>query len=140
MHLLNLVLLVGLVGLSRCNGEKPVIYDLTIGKLAENKRFFLTCLAPGGDQRNDQDATFEWFLNGQKVVPTENVFINQLEDSSMLNIRQMTLELAGEYECKVSNRFGEDSRKVSVKLEGECDIWNGISYESKIEFEVLIEV
>ena len=127
-----------MTGRSLCaSEEKPTIYDLTFGtKLAENKKFLLVCLIPSGDR----EIGFEWFLNGQKVVPNENVFVNQHEDSSMLNIRQMTLELAGEYECKVSNRFGEDSRKVSVKLEGECDIWNGISYESKIEFEVLIEV
>ena len=117
MDLLNLVLLISLAGRSLCNGEeKPTIYDLTIGsKLVENKRFFLTCLAPGGDG----EVNFEWFLNGQKVVPNENVYVNNLEDSSMLNIRSMNLELSGEYECRVSNRFGKDRRSISVKLEGE---------------------
>ena len=119
MHLLNLVLLVGLAGRSMCDGEeKPTINDLTIGsKPLESKRTFLTCLAPGGGQ----EAVFEWFLNGHSVLPNENVFVNQLGDSSMLNIRQMSLELAGEYECRVTNRFGRDSRSISVKLEGECD-------------------
>ena len=118
MHLLNLVLLVSLTGQALCvsNEEKPTIYDLTFGtKLAESKKFLLTCLLLSGDL----DATFEWFLNGQKVVPNENVYVNNLEDSSMLNIKSMNLELSGEYECRVSNRFGKDSRSISVKLEGE---------------------
>ena len=97
--------------------ERPTIYDLTFGtKLVENKKFFLTCLLSGGDP----DATFEWFLNGQKVVPNENVqIVSQFEDSSTLNIRSMNLELSGEFECRVSNRFGKDSRSIPVKLEGE---------------------
>ena len=121
MHLLNLVLLASLAGQFQCASgeEKPTIYDLTIGsKLVENKRFFLTCLAPG------QEASFEWFLNGQKVTTNENVYVSQHEESSMLNIRSMGLELAGEYECRVSNRFGQDSRSISVKLDGENDLSN----------------
>lgn len=123
MHLLNLIFMVGLAGQSLCdNGEKPTIYDLAFAtKLAENQRFVLNCLVSSGGQ----DATFDWFLNGQKVIPNENLYLNQLEDSSMLNIRQMRLELAGEYECRVSNRFGKDSRKISVKLEGEPENRNG---------------
>ena len=116
MHLFGLILLVGLAGHSVCNEEKPTIYDLSFGtKLVENKKFFLTCLLSAGDP----DATFEWFLNGQKVLPNENVFMKQHEDSSMLNVRSMNLELAGEFECRVSNQFGQDSRSISVKLEGE---------------------
>lgn len=118
MHLLNLVLLISLAGQSLCAGneEKPVIYDLTFGsKLAEGKKFFLNCLLLSGEQ----DATFDWFLNDQKVVPNENVYVNRLEESSILNIRSMSLELSGEFECRVLNRFGQDSRRISVKLEGE---------------------
>ena len=115
MHLLILILLLGLAGHSVCSEEKPTIYDLSFGnKLAENKRFFLICLASGGDQ----EIHFEWFLNGKKVVPNENVYVNQHEDSSLLNIRSMSLELAGDYECRVFNRFGKDSRIIPVKLEG----------------------
>ena len=118
MHLFGLVLLVALAGRAlSINEEKPAIYDLRFGtKLVENKKFFLTCLLSDGDS----SVAFEWFLNGEKVVPSENVYVNQHEDSSMLNIRQMRLELAGEYECRASNRFGRDSRSISVKLEGEC--------------------
>ena len=102
MDLLNLILLISLASRSVLAGteEKPTIYDLTIGsKLVENKRFFLTCLAPG----NDHEISFEWFLNGQRVIPNENVYVNNHEDSSMLNIKSMNLELSGEYECRVLN-------------------------------------
>ena len=120
MHLFGLILLIGLTGRSRCAGneEKPAIYDLSPGtKLVENQRFYLICLVSTGGQ----ESAIEWFLNGQKVTQNENVLINQLDDSSMLNIRQMRLELAGEYECRVANRFGRDARKISVKLEGKWD-------------------
>lgn len=96
--------------------EKPIIYDLAFGsKLAENKKFFLVCSLSGAEP----DAAFEWFQNGLKVIPNENVYVNSHEDSSMLNIKSMNLELSGQYECRVSNRFGKDSRSISVKLEGE---------------------
>ena len=120
MHLLSLILLVSLTGRFLCVGseEKPTIYDLTFGtKLVENKRFFLTCLVSTGDQ----EVTIEWFLNGRKVMPDGNVQVKQDEDSSTLNIKQMSLQLAGEYECRVSNRFGKDSRRISVNLEGESN-------------------
>ena len=117
MYLMGLIWLASLAGQLLCEGvQKPTIYDLQFGnRLAENQRFFLTCLAPSAGQ----DAAFEWFLNGHRLVPNENVYVKQDEESSMLNIRSMSLELAGEYECRVTNRFGKDSRSVSVKLEGE---------------------
>ena len=133
MHLLALILLVSLAGRSLSSEEKPAIYDLTFAtKLVENKKLSLNCLLSDADT----DTTFEWFLNGQKVVPNENIYLNQHEDSSMLNVRSMSLELAGEYECRVANRFGQDSRSISVKLEGENDlkIPNGLVSEILIEF------
>ena len=115
MLVLILGLLIGSASRSLCVEEKPTIYDLTFGaKLIENKKFFLTCLLSSADP----EVGFEWFRNGQKVVPDENVYLKQDEDNSMLNIRRMSLELAGEYECRVSNRFGRDSRRISVKLDG----------------------
>ena len=128
MYLLVL-LVVSLTGRSLCaSEEKPTIYDLTFGtKLAENKKFLLICLIPSGDH----EIGFEWFLNGQKVVPNENVFVNQHEDSSMLNIRSMSLELAGEYECRVSNRFGSDIRSISVKLDGKLLMLNIVYHDIK---------
>lgn len=115
MHLLALILLVSLAG--RSSEDKPAIIEgLTFAtKLAENKKLSLNCLLSDADPT----ATFEWFLNGQRVVPNENVYVNQHEDSSMLNVRSMNLEMAGDYECRVANRFGQDSRSLLVKLEGE---------------------
>ena len=116
MHHLTLILLVSLTVPSLCSSEeRPTIYDLTFAaKLVESKRFVLNCLLSAGNH----EVSIEWLLNGQKVIPNENIYVSQHEDSSMLNIRSMGLELAGEYECRVSNRFGQDSRSISVKLEG----------------------
>ena len=132
MHLLGLILLISLAGQCISSEEKPTIYDLSFGnKLEESKKFYLVCLLSNGGE----DASFEWFLNGQKVIPSENVHVKQDEDNSMLNIRQMTLELAGEYECRVSNQFGRDSKRISVKLEGENHFLNG--FVSKLLIRVL---
>ena len=116
MHLLGLILLlVSLADQTFGSEERPTIEDLTFAtKLIENKRFVLNCLLSAGTQ----DVSVEWFLNGQKVIPNENVYVSQHEESSMLNIRSMGIELAGEFECRVFNRFGKDSRSISVKLEG----------------------
>ena len=131
MNFLSLILFVGLAGRTlSVSSEKPAIYDLSFGnKLVESKKFFLVCLL----SNSDPNATFEWFLNGQKIAPNENVHVNQLDDSSMLNIRQMSLELSGEYECRVANRFGRDSRRISVRLEGESATQKAVSKEL-IEF------
>ena len=128
MHFLILVLLISLAGrsLSAGNEERPIIYDLAFGsKLAENKKFFLVCSLSGAEP----DATFDWFQNGQRVISSENVYVNNHEDSSILNIKSMSLELAGEFECRVSNRFGKDSRSISVKLEGENKFANGVRFQ-----------
>ena len=113
-----LILLISLASQSLgSHGEpkKPTIYPLTFAtKPAESKRLSINCLLSDGDQ----DVVFEWFLNGQKVMTNENVIVSQHEDSSMLTVRSMNVELAGEYECRTSNRFGEDSQSISVKLEG----------------------
>lgn len=101
------------------NEERPAIYELTKGtKLVEGKKFFLTCLLSSGDQ-----VTFDWFLNDQRVLPNENVYINMHEDSSMLNIRSMNLDYSGEYKCSVSNRYGKDDRTVLVSLDGKFSFY-----------------
>lgn len=98
------------VAQSMCSGQKSTIYPLTFAtKPTENKQLSLNCLLSDGDH----NATFEWFLNGQKVVSSipyratssNNVLVKQDEDRLMLNIRQMHL-----YEFRTSNRVGHDSQ------------------------------
>lgn len=113
-HLLPIVLL--LLGNVRCSDEdRPVIGELlTSSKLAESKKYFLTCHLTSGKPPNE----FEWSLNGKRIIPDDKVTINHQEDYSALNIRSMSSEYNGEFTCLVRNAFGEDSRTVSVKLNG----------------------
>ena len=114
MYLIWLLLILTL-NKSNCQNrdEKPIIEDLfTSSKLVENKKFSITC------QVSNSLAEIEWFLNGQKVLPNENIVFNNFEDHSILIIKSVGIEHSGDYSCKVKNRFGEDSRSISVKLNG----------------------
>ena len=99
---------------SICSDEdRPVSEILTSSKLIENKKFHLTCHASG-----KLPITFEWFFNGQKIAPNDNIAITNLDESSMLNIRSMSVDQSGEYVCKTKNSFGQDNRSVQIKLNG----------------------
>lgn len=92
--------------------EKPIIQDLFISsKIIENKKLFLTCQLATG-----KTPMFEWLFNNQKIQPDDNLFINNLEEMSVLNIRSMKIDLAGEYLCKASNSYGSDSKKINLTL------------------------
>ena len=57
-------------------------------------------------------------MNEKKIdLSNENIQVNNLDDSSILIIKSMSLNESGEYTCRVSNSIGEDSRTVPVKLE-----------------------
>lgn len=95
--------------------DKPVISELlTSSKLSEGKRYFLACHISNGKEPN----TFEWLLNGQKVIQNDNIIINQGEDHSILNIKSMSPRESGDYTCNVRNFFGQDNKTISVKLNG----------------------
>lgn len=117
MYLVCLVLLAFLTRSLSAGEGKPIIYDLVSTKLKEGQKFSLNCILSSGDE-----VQFDWFLNGKRVVPTENVYINQHEDSSMINVRSMGLEQSGEYRCLASNRLGKDERSTLVRLDGNFSI------------------
>ena len=114
MYLLALILILTSFDSIFCQIKKPVIDELFASPtLAENKKFSITC------QPNDDQVSYEWLFNGQRIQPNENIIINNHEDNSMLNIRKMSLEYAGEYSCKIRNSANqEDKRTISVKLNG----------------------
>ena len=119
MYLIWLLLILTL-NKSNCQNrdEKPIIEDLfTSSKLVENKKFSITC------QANKGPVQFEWLLNNQPIVLDGNkVFTLNNDESSMLNIKQMNLDHAGEYTCKIKNSGNqEDSRTISVKLNGKLN-------------------
>lgn len=116
MHIFHLLILVVLLNKTSCSDEdRPAIGELlTSSKLVENKKYFLTCHLNSGTPPYE----FEWSLNGKRIIPDDKVTINQHEDYSTLNIRSMSSAYNGDFTCTVRNSFGEDSRTVSVKLNG----------------------
>ena len=113
-HFLVLLLL---AAASCSDEERPAIGELlTSSKLVEGKKFFLTCHLNSGKPPNE----FEWSLNGRRIVADDKVTINQHEDYSHLNIWSINSDYNGEFTCIVRNRFGEDSRTVSIRLNGRC--------------------
>lgn len=94
--------------------DRPVISELfTSSKLVEGQKYFLTCVSNGKESR------FEWLFNDRKVIiPNHNIVITNSEGHSMLNLKEMSLNESGDYTCKAINSFGEDSRTISVKLNG----------------------
>lgn len=122
MYPLVFFILLALLTRSSAGEGKPIIYDLVSTKLKEGQKFSLNCILSSGDE-----VQFDWFLNGKRVVPTENVYINQHEDSSMINVRSMSLEQSGEYHCVASNRLGKDDRSAIIRLDG--NFWILIQFE-----------
>ena len=114
MSFLHLIVILVFVGNALCQTKHPIIEDLIASsKLVENEKFFIICQVKHGPVQ------FDWLLNGRPVVNNENITINNHEDNSMLNIRKMSLEYAGNYECQIKNSMNqEDSRTISVKLNG----------------------
>lgn len=110
--------------------EKPIIDELfTSPTLKEGKKFYITCSTSKGQVQ------FSWLLNGQPIVFNENVFTIDHDESSMLNIRSMSLEYAGEYTCKIRNSVNEhDSRTVSVKLNGKSSLDNQMNCKYNLTF------
>lgn len=120
MHLLASVLVIAcFLGSSHCNEDaRPAISELVASsKLVENKKFHLTCHV---NSEQVPISSFEWLVNGQRVVPNENVLIDQIRDSLFLTIKSMSSEYNGEYSCRIKSALGEDSKSVQVRLNGEC--------------------
>lgn len=111
MYIYILILFLQLNNFNCQKNEKPIIEDLfTSSKLIEGKKYSINCQVSTGTFQLD------WLLNGQKVIPNENILINNQEDSSMLTIKSMNSDYNGEYICLVKNNFGTDKKSVQVKL------------------------
>ena len=96
------------------NEGKPIIQDLfTSSKIIEDKSLFLSCQVTG-----KQPMQFEWFKNDKKIEQNDNIFINNLDAVSILNIKSMSFENVGSFTCRVLNSFGFDSKTVNLKLNG----------------------
>lgn len=96
--------------------DRPIIQDLLVSsRLVEGKKVYLTCqLADTGKL----PVNFRWTHSGSLITPNDNVAIINSDESSQLIIKEMNLNSSGNYECKVENSYGFDSRQVDVKLNG----------------------
>lgn len=110
----QLLIFIILLSNTNCLPNKPTIEELFASPiLVEGKKFSLTC------QVSDELNSLEWLFNGNKIIANENVTISQPdEDQSILIIKSMSLNYAGDYTCKIKNSLGEDSRSITVKLNG----------------------
>ena len=117
MYLFLIVFILASIHLSTGRDDKnPMIEDLfTSSKLIEGEKFSIICQVKYGPVH------FDWLLNGQSISNSENILINQLDESSILNVKKMSLDYAGEYTCKIKGSLNQDSRTISVKLNGKLD-------------------
>lgn len=113
---LYFILILASFNVSNCQirNDKPNIESIfTSPNLYEGKKFSITCQVSNGP------VSFNWLLNGKKILYDENLFTVNHDEISMLNIKKMSLENSGEYTCEAENSSKEkDSKKVIVKLNG----------------------
>uniref|UniRef100_A0A8C5WQG7 Ig-like domain-containing protein n=1 Tax=Laticauda laticaudata TaxID=8630 RepID=A0A8C5WQG7_LATLA len=76
---------------------------------------------------------FKWLKNGKEITKRnrpENVKIKSPKKQktfSELRITKASLDDAGEYTCKASNRFGDDSTKAEVTIADTSELIDKIS-------------
>ena len=113
---LSIFLFFILINKSYCNDEdKPSIDLFKSSKLIEGKKFSLTCQISSEKSRT---TTFEWLFNGQKVKLSNNIAINQVDESSILTIKAMNSEYNGEFTCLIKSAFGQVSKSIQLILNG----------------------
>ena len=101
------------VCLSNCT--KPEVLKLNpITKLNQNSSFPLSCVSLSGSK----PLKFEWFKNNQRI-PKDSPLINEIENSySVLNLKNILPDDAGEYSCFVKNSYGSDSTITVLQIQG----------------------
>ena len=115
-----LIVLLCLVGDSVSQSDKPTLDDLyTSPYLVEGKKFSITCQISS----NHGPYAFEWLFNGKQILSDDNVVIlNQLDDSSLLNIKSMSSKHNGQYTCNLKDLKNadilQDSKSIMIRLNG----------------------
>lgn len=116
MYLKAIILILILKESACLENSRPIIQDLlSSSKVIENESLFLSCQVKSG---SNQPVQFKWDLNNREIKKDENIFIDNLSSISILNIKSMTLDLAGKFRCMVSNDYGSDSRTINLNLNG----------------------
>lgn len=82
--------------------------------LREGERGSATCTIRSGDRPLE----FEWRKDDQKVLPTNNIKIQSVPDSSILVIESVTPKSSGNYTCIVKNSHGSDKFTAVLTVTG----------------------
>ena len=121
MHLPFSLIFILLLNEINCanKGDNSIIDELFPSPtLVEGKKFSITCQISKGK------VDFDWLKNNEPIIYNENIYALDLEESSILNIRSMSLEYAGEYTCRIKSSSGQqDRRSIFIKLKGKnCNL------------------
>src|SRR6218665_838756 len=111
------LLLFILIGVVKC--EKPLISRISneVIELSQplESMLFLTCNVIKGTR----PLKFQWSKNGRFLSSdSDNILIETKQSISHLTISQIAQKDAGNYSCKVSNRFGQDDLITILSVKG----------------------
>jgi len=75
----------------------------------------LTCIVVSGDL----PIHFSWLLDGHSLTSSDSVsIVNVAQQTGLLIMRQVTLEQAGKYTCRVNNSAGVSEVEAEVRVKG----------------------
>lgn len=91
--------------------DEPIIVPFNVpNELVTGAKVKLMCSVSKGSH----PFQFRWMLNGIVVREDEDLFLQQLDDANILNIRQLQAKHNGNYTCQVTNQFGSASHTASL--------------------------
>lgn len=82
--------------------------------LKEGQRGSATCTIKSGERPFE----FQWLKNGDAIMKSSNVKIQNVLDSSFLVIEAVSSESNGNYTCIVKNAFGTDRFTAPLNVAG----------------------
>ena len=118
VHLCLLFPLIILLAYVHCDQLSPpkLVPFVNQRTQAKNTNFQILCSVIEGSQ----PLFFEWSKNGQSIKsgPDVKYRIDNLDMSSILNIKALDTSDAGNYSCLVKNAVGRDSQNILLVIKG----------------------
>ncbi|XP_044003588.1 titin isoform X2 [Aphidius gifuensis] len=107
--------------LDKCRGQKPKFTTeiQPIEALEDGQSVHFECTLIPAD---DPDMKVEWFHNGQPLRHSSRFKMVSDFGFVVIDIAGVMSHDSGEYICKASNKFGEDSTKVTIKCIGKSNV------------------